>query len=79
MQWAARTVCHALMGKTQSGTPLISQAGRDQEIFATGHLAFLKRHGWDGGRGVLSATAVRYRIELKFPLCVDFLLRDYVL
>ncbi len=48
-------------------------------IFATGHLAFLKRHGWDGGRGVLSATAVRYRIELKFPLCVDFLLRDYVL
>ncbi len=41
-------------------------------IFATGHLAFLKRHGWAGGRGVLSATAVRYRIELKFPLCVDF-------
>lgn len=65
--------CHALMGQTQSGTPLISWAGRDQDwFFATGHLAFLKRHGWAGGRGVLSATAVRYRIELKFPLCVDF-------
>lgn len=65
--------CHALMGQTQSGTPLISRAGRDQDwFFATGHLAFLKRHGWAGGRGVLSATAVRYRIELKFPLCVDF-------